>query len=119
MFATDRDYDTLDRTGKRIIKATSWRARRSVEDAALYLAKEAEIIDFDKCMEGIELAAVRAAALLSGDLAASVSGIQKADARLKMLSGKSLVKQSPIVADLLGFWACPRAFVLRKRAGLI
>jgi hypothetical protein len=70
-------------------------------------------------MDVIEMAAIRSAALLSGDLAASIQEIRRGDPDISLLSGAELVKRSRAVADLLRFWPSQSAFDLRYRAGII
>jgi hypothetical protein len=112
------DLDTLDRLAKRIIKATSWRGRRAVEEAAQHLAGVPNL-DIAECLQGMERCAVRAAALLSGDLGVAVAEIQKSDPLLAHLSGRELVSQSNLISDLLSFWVSKPAMTLRKKAGLL
>jgi tetratricopeptide (TPR) repeat protein len=110
--------DTLERLGKRLIKATSWRGRKVVDEAAQQYAS-AGTIDFDRCLRSIESTATRAAALLCTDLSVAVSQIQQSAARLSALRGTALVDSSPIIKDLLSFWPSEKAAALSQRAGLL
>ncbi len=111
------DHASLESLNKRMLKATSWMSRKTVEEAASRLVSEGKV-DFDQILTGIEVAATRASAILSNSLPHAVREIQQMDTGLAHLSGNDLAARSPLVLDLLAFWPTVQAQKLRNKAGL-
>ena len=102
---------------KRLHKATPWLHRKVVDEAArAYVA--AGPVDFGRLSRGATRTAARVAALLSDDLVASVRALQRTERDIQGLAGPALLAGSPIVRDLLAFWASEPAMHLRRHAGL-
>lgn len=111
------DPASLESLNKRLLKATSWMSRKTVEEAASRLVSDGKV-DFDQILTGIEVAAIRASAILSNSLPHAVREIQKMDTGLAHLSGNDLAARSPLILDLLAFWPTVQAQKLRDKAGL-
>jgi len=102
---------------KRLHKATPWLHRKNVDEAARQYV-DAGQVSFARFCHGAQRTAVRIAALLSDDLGASVQALQRTERDIQGLSGPALIEGSPIVRDLLAFWASEPAMHLRRHAGL-
>ncbi len=110
--------DDLNQLQKRIYKALSRRSRKQLETTATqFLGKPP--IDLDRWGQSLELTTARAAALLTNDLPSVVSVLRQTGATPARVEGAALVTSSPMLTDLLRFWATPDALNLRRRAGII
>ncbi len=112
------DEDELKKQNKILIKATSRRGRRAVEEAAKDYANGSDI-DIEKCVQSIQLTSTRAAAVLSGDLPGCVNILRAEDHTLSSLTGKDLIERSPLIRDLLRFWVSKPSIDLRTQAGML
>jgi hypothetical protein len=56
---------------------------------------------------------------LTGDLAACVSALRRTGEIPATLRGPELVRRSPLVQDLLAFWASDTAMEVRRVAGIV
>jgi len=108
----------LDEQRKRLHKATPWLHRKNVDEAARQYVSGGQV-NFARFCHGAQRTAVRIAALLSDDLDAAVQGLQRTERDIKGLGGPALLEGSPIVRDLLAFWASEPAMHLRRHAGLV
>lgn len=104
------DGESLDRQAKRISKAVSWRARKNVDEAAALLASTPGL-DPVQVLRAIESGAMRAGALLSGDLSAVMAQMDEILRDPEVLSS--------MMENLLSFWASDSAFKVRRDAKLI
>jgi len=109
--------DILDDQMRRTQKALSRRARRALEEATPRYV-QAPPIEFSTWCRSVQLGAVRAAALVADDLVATVEGLRKTERDLAHVDPRDLVR-SPLVADLVRFWASDAAIEQRRRAGLL
>ncbi len=110
--------EALKKMHKQLIKATPRRNRNDVEVAAASYAVKARV-DLEKCMATLELATVRAAAILAGNLPQCVSLIRAGKRGLSSLKGEALVVQSPVIRDLMSFWVSEPALEIRRKAGIL
>jgi tetratricopeptide (TPR) repeat protein len=114
----DFDQLELEQLGKKLVKATGWMSRKTLEEAVLNFVSAGHT-DLAQISTALEIGATRAAALLSCDLPASVAEIQRSHPELHSLQGAELVSSSPTIADLLCFWPSRPAYNLRRNAGLV
>ncbi|MDQ3034772.1 MAG: hypothetical protein M3Y87_20340, partial [Myxococcota bacterium] len=110
--------DILDDQMKRIQKALSRRARRALEEATPRYV-QGPPVDFAIWSRGIAVGAARAAVLVSDDLLATVEVLRRTERDLAHIDPGELVRSSPLVAELVRWWASEPAIDLRRRAGLL
>ncbi len=103
------DAESLDHQARRILKAVSWRAKKAADEAVSAFAYTPGM-DPRSCLGAVEAAAVRAAALLAGDLGSVAAQLGAS------LKDKGAV--SAALTDLLAFWASDAAFSFRRDAAL-
>ncbi|MBW2529822.1 MAG: tetratricopeptide repeat protein, partial [Deltaproteobacteria bacterium] len=115
-FGTDQFSEAhLAMAHKRLLKEIPWLSRKGVSTAAeRYLA--GPIVDLATWMQHANQTAVRAAALLSGDLVACTEMLRQIE-QLPADSGAELVRSSPMVSDLLRFWLSDAAMQVRRLTG--
>ena len=109
--------DILDDQMRRTQKALSRKARRALEEATPRYV-QAPPIEFSSWCRSVQLGAVRAAALVADDLVATVEGLRKTERDLAHVDPRDLVR-TPLVGDLVRFWASDAAIDLRRRASLL
>ena len=103
---------------RRIQKALSRRARRALEEATpRYVAGPP--VDFAAWVRTIHIGSARAALLVSDDLLSSIEALRRTERDLAHGDPIELVRNSPIVAELVRFWASKPAIELRHRAGML
>jgi hypothetical protein len=117
-FGADVDDGSLDELSKRVVKATSRRGRKTLQEAAVVYAEVAGF-DFTGWVTSIRSAATNIAVLLAGDLPECVSRIRASDPAASTLRGAELVRGVPAIADVVRFWGSAQAFDVRGRAGLV
>ena len=112
--STLADGAALDELNRRIVKSLARKDRKPFEDVtAAYAA--APPIDFGAWVVDNRLAAARAAAIVTGDLGASVEVLRQEDPALLYLEGEDLVLSGEPIADLLRYWCSDAALELRRR----
>lgn len=110
--------DIMDEQSKRLYRALSRKARKSMEEAAaLYVSGQP--VDFLAWVSATEQAACRVAALISDDLPGSIDIWRRSKRELATLQGVALVQHSPEVRDFMSFWCSDNAMQLRRSMGLI
>jgi hypothetical protein len=110
--------DILDDQMRRILRALSRRARKALEEATpRYVAGPP--VDFAAWVRTIHIGSARAALLVSDDLLSSIEALRRTERDLAHEDVLELVRNSPIVAELLRFWASEPAIDLRRRAGML
>ncbi len=97
--------------------APSWFGRGRVDEAVQ--AYYVQPVDIAEWSPSVARTVSRAAAVLAGDLDACVAALKHVGAVPAALSGVEVVKQSPLVADLLRSWVSPAAMDLRRLAGIV
>ncbi|MCP4601978.1 MAG: tetratricopeptide repeat protein [Proteobacteria bacterium] len=117
-FSWKFDMAELKKLHKQITKSTPRRSRKYLEKAVTNYVKGSET-DLESCVQAIELTSTRVAALLAGDLPACVEILRSEDSTLSQTTGKKLVRNSAVIADLLSFWASKPALELRHKAGIL
>lgn len=110
------DVDQVEDLARKLIKATSRKGRRALEDAALRYGRgpRADVAD---CAMETEIASLRAAALVAGDLQAVTEVIRRSNHELSLYRGSELVQNSPALSDLFRFWISSEASVIRSQMG--
>ena len=109
--------DALDQTAVRLRKAVPRKLRKAMDAAAQQYAAD-KLHDFAAWQSALDRTAMRAALLLTGDLAVSVSILRNAE-DLGGLTGPELLRSSSLIADLVRFWASDKALTARREAGLV
>ena len=97
--------------------APSWFGRSKVDEVVQHYY--AEPVEAPIWAPTVKLTVTRAAALLSGDLNACVSALRRTGEIAADLRGADLVRRSPLVEDLLGFWGSETAMEVRRLAGIV
>jgi len=112
--STLADGAALDELNRRIQKALARKDRKAFEDVtAAYAA--APPIDFAAWANDNRYAAVRAAAIVTGDLVSCVDVLRQEDPALIYLEGEDLVVNGDLIADLLRYWCSDASLELRRR----
>ena len=114
----DRSDDDIATLSKRLLKVLSRRNRKLLETAAAQCLSEPPA-DLERWGATLEPCAARAAALLTNDLPAVVSALRQSGAVPANLEGVAMVHGSPLLSNLLRFWATDVAFEVRRSAGLL
>ncbi len=111
------DDSVLDEERKRLVKASSRRSRKALDEIAEALVS-APRLNMEEVAQSFVLTANRAGVLLAGDLPAAVDIIRQLDRNLIDIRGAGLVQASGVIADLFRFWSSNSAFDFRRRAGV-
>lgn len=110
--------DVLDDQTRRIQKALPRRSRRALEEAtARYVAGPP--VDFAAWVRSIHMGSARAGLIVSDDLLSSIEVLRRTERDLAHGEIAELVRNSPIVAELVRFWVSEPAIELRRRAGML
>jgi hypothetical protein len=109
--------DELEQYAQRIRRQISRRWRRPLETAAMEYAV-APAIDLEKWQQSLRQSAMRGAVILCDDLLTAVQVVRQLDGIEPSVQGAQLVRRSPMVADLLRFWASSKAGAVRRQVGL-
>ncbi len=104
------DGDASEQLSKRIYKAVSWLGKKAVDEAATALAS-IDNLNLVTCFAAMETAAIRVGAILSNDLKSATDEMR--------VMVPNMSKSSPLLIDLLNYWASDAASSLRKKANLI
>lgn len=112
------DPSALDDLQRRIIKAIGRRERQILQDVSAEYAQSAPV-DFNAWYADQRTSALRAAALVAGDLPSCVTLLRQEDQALLYLEGEELVFNSEVIADLMRYWCSEPAVELRRRTGLL
>src|SRR5690606_324223 len=110
--------DFLTEQSRRIHKAVPRRQRRALEQAAAaYIA--APRVDIMAWRAAVDATVLHAAAVLSDDLAATVSVLQETERELTDAKGIDLIRRSERVRELFLYWVSEDAMALRRYLGLL
>ncbi len=112
------DEDFLSSHSRRVVKALSRRARRSVEETAPVYAAAARV-DFNDWAFKVRMTAGRAALVLADDLPGSITLVRRLEGDLAGLTGVRLAQGIALMNDLMRFWVSDAAFTLRRRLGMV
>ncbi|WP_236606281.1 tetratricopeptide repeat protein [Sandaracinus amylolyticus] len=110
--------DILDDQMRRIQKALSRRARRSLEEATPRYVN-APPVEFAAWARQIQLGSARAALLVSDDLLGAIEVLRRTERDLAHVEPRDIVRASPLVGELVRWWASDAAIDLRRRAGML
>jgi tetratricopeptide (TPR) repeat protein len=97
--------------------APSWFSRGRVDEALQHFY--AEPVDMAEWAPKAISTMSRAAALIAGDLEASITALRSVGVLPAGLQGADLVKRSPLCAEMLRFWMGEPALEIRRHAGIV
>jgi len=113
---TSEDY--LEEQSKRLHKALGRKGRKTAEEIAQQYVESARV-DFERFVRAAKRTAIRAAALLTDDLEASIDVMRRTERDLQGLDFAGLLRSSDHVADLVAFWSSKAANHLRRHTGMV
>lgn len=111
------DEARLEDWNRKLVKATPWRGKKAVEEAAAAFAALPRL-DIAAWVDSLECTATRAGSVLAGDLVGCVEVLVRTDPHRGHKSPGEMVEE-PVIADLFRFWASQSGYDFRGRSGLI